>query len=255
MRESFKFTSLASNPAVTPLRILCLWIQHPCHSTAREYRLQRRVLNIRSHILHCNLCNSGPQQWASAHSPPCPEQWLLGKQMAQLPVSLTALTTPPGGRATLWIHRVETASWAVTLVHQLLTLLPQRGSRCSSAARRLGSGPGCLWSHWLSSPPSPRSPGKAQSRHWSSRPWLSPGTSGSCWSARRWSRPKGQSTGGRACSRGRRPSTPECTCHSVDPPHPRRRHTGQWTGHTAVSRCPWGRSHRLEGRRQCWLSY
>ena len=174
---------------------------------------------------------------------------------AQHLFSLTALTTPPDGSTVLLIHQVETTSWAVTLAYQLLTLLPQRDSRCSSVARQLGSGPGCLWSRWLSSPPSPQSPGKAQSHHWSSRPWLSPGTSGSCWSTQRWSRPKEQSTGGRVCSRERRPSSPGCTCHSVGPPRPPHTHTGQWSGHTAVSRCPWGRSHRLEGRQQCWLSH
>lgn len=122
-------------------------------------------------------------------------------------------------------------------------------------ALQLGSGPGCLWSHWLSSPRSPQSPGKAQSHHWASRPWLSPGTSGSCWSAQRWSRPREQSTGGRVCSQGRPPSTLECTCHSVDPRHPQCRHNGRWTGHTVASQYPWGRSHRLEGREQCQLIY
>ena len=86
MSESFKFTSLASNPAVTLLWILCLWIQHPGHSTAREYRLQRRVLNITfTHFALQSL-----QLWSPTMSQrpltPMPRAATAGKRMAQLPV-------------------------------------------------------------------------------------------------------------------------------------------------------------------------
>lgn len=125
------------------------------------------------------------------------------------------------------------------LINYLLCFLKEIPGR-SSVARQLGSGPDVSdlvdflhRVHSLRGPITPLIPRLGFLQE------LGPG-----WSTQRWSRPKEQSTGGRVCSRGRRPSSPGALFHSVDPPHP---------PHTLASGLvtlggvpmPLARSHRL----------